>query len=184
MGWFEGEGVGPYLAPCVLLSLPSFVTFLAILLFLPETHASRAKNLREMPGDAVRAVAAAAAWGGRRVVGLGRGRVGSGAGADDRTLTLEGGAAGGKLGFLEKIKIIRRDPLMWTLMVANGLISFSNGFFFPGFVLFLSSRMERHGMGFNERQTGIAFTVMGAVGFVFQARLSHRHIRQRYKPAV
>jgi hypothetical protein len=42
------------------------------------------------------------------------------------------------------------------MVAANGLISFSNGFFFPGFVLFLSSSVERHGMGFDALRTGVA----------------------------
>jgi hypothetical protein len=42
------------------------------------------------------------------------------------------------------------------MLAANGLISFSNGFFFPGFVLFLSSSVERHGMGFDALRTGVA----------------------------
>lgn len=161
VGLFWVQEFGVYMAPCVMLGIPAAFTFLMALIFLPETHANRRYKTVAEAGlhcsrFASNTVARVAGW-----KELER---------PPSTQTVKG------LTFSAKWKLITKDSLLCRLIIANGLISFANGFFFPGFVLFLSSSRDRHGMGFSELNTGVAFTALGAVGFAFQVLL--------YKPLL
>jgi hypothetical protein len=44
VGLFTNSGIGPYVAPCILLAIPSAVTFFLIVCILPETHQVQPPN--------------------------------------------------------------------------------------------------------------------------------------------
>ena len=161
VGLFWVQEFGVYMAPCVMLGIPPAFTFLLAVVFLPETHANRRyKTVAEACIHFARftpnAVARVAGW--KEL---------------ERPSSTQPWT---RLTFSEKWKLITKDSMLCRLIFANGLVSFANGFFFPGFVLFLSSSRDRHGMGFSELNTGVAFSILGTVGFVFQVLL--------YKPLL
>ena len=181
VGLFWSEEFGDYLAPCMVLAIPSALTFVLILVFLPETHGNRRFKTAAAARESIRAqfsqwlAPLGARARSRRAAALARGDALGDGGREEEE---EAGARAGekeKLTFGQKWEKITTDPLMWRLMLANGLVSFANGFFFPGFVLFLSSSLQHHGLGLSELDTGIAFTLMGFIGFVFQVAFA-KHV--------
>lgn len=152
VGLFLAPQLGPYFAPCVILTAPPALTFLLVLLFLPEPNARRRyASARDILSSAPRLLNPPAPG--------------------------EAPVARAPRSFREKWALLSSDSLMVRLIAAYGFVSFGNGSVFAAVVLFLTSSLQRHGLGMSEAETGLAFTLLGVAGFVCQVLLYDRAVR-------
>lgn len=83
-----------------------------------------------------------------------------------------------RLTMRNKFVMIARDTDIAKLLVAYGLLSFANGGVLVGIVLYVTTAVAHHGLGWPTSFTGVTFSVFGMGGFLFQIlfmkRLLHK----------
>lgn len=172
VGIFWTEQYGPFVSPCIVLSIPAILALLmtcgmkepnkkrrytSILQAVPgnlfglnKEHGEREREMERM--DAVE--------GGR---GAGESNV-------ERTASDEAR----KESFLQKWGRLTEEPLLMRLIWAQGMMHFANGSMIATVILFTTTQRDHHGMGMSEKEAGFVFALMGFVGFLFQVALFKR----------